>query len=585
MHITHHDIETLPIDRLQRHPHNRPLGVNREKIDQLKESLRQYGYYDSQPIVVRSLPDGVYQIIKGEHRFIAASELGFTELPCSVQEMTDEEALIQLVVGNIQTENHPLEIGLNALQVVQKDSKKGLSAAAYGEKIGINREKTVSEYIRSARVYAEIKQQLPTGWQLLQDVYKLYEISKLPQSEWLWLHDFIVANECSKQQVIAIVKALRELYAKHYPSLIDFPNLEQIAGELFRNGESRTLRDFMKYADKVTDTLSKLDETTTFYEFNVEQNDISERMINLFDLFKEYLAQIDKTVNAVNQAYKKLLQQVRQFAKEQAERDREYFRDERNRQEREELERIEQETRQTIIDLWIEGIQYQDIAAQTNKSEHEIEMVVGEYRVQHNLSFLELGCGDFNTLCWDNSFDEFIDVIITDPPYPKEYLKLYSQLAFVASYVLKPGGSMFVMVGQSYLPELMAKLGEHLTYQWTLAYLTPGGQAVQLWDRNVNTFWKPILWYVKGEYTGKWIGDVAKSDTNDNDKEHHEWGQSVSGMKDIVLRSSEEEDRILDPFCGAGTTGVACRELNRKFIGIDIDSEHIKTARRRIYGM
>ena len=50
-----------------------------------------------------------------------------TEIPCSIQEMTDEEAVIQLIIGNIQTENHPLEIGLNALQVVKKDSKKGFS--------------------------------------------------------------------------------------------------------------------------------------------------------------------------------------------------------------------------------------------------------------------------------------------------------------------------------------------------------------------------------------------------------------------------------------------------------------------------
>ena len=163
MSITHHDVTILPLAQLERHPHHRPLGVSREKIDQLKASIEQYGFYDSQPLVVRSLgTNGTYQIIKGEHRWLAAQELGFTDIPCSIQDMSDDEALIQLVVGNIQTENHPLEIGLNALQVVQKDSKQGLSAAAYGEKIGLGRS-SISEYVSAAVVYHYLQVQCSTG--------------------------------------------------------------------------------------------------------------------------------------------------------------------------------------------------------------------------------------------------------------------------------------------------------------------------------------------------------------------------------------------------------------------------------------
>jgi ParB-like chromosome segregation protein Spo0J len=131
-----------------------------------------------------------------------------TEIPCSIQDMTDEEALIQLIVGNIQTENHPLEIGLSALQVVQKDSKKGLSAAAYGEKVGIDRRR-INEYLTAAEVYKFLQRQCPSRRTLLREIAKLNELSKLPDTDWLWLHDFIVKHECSKQQVIAIVKAIK----------------------------------------------------------------------------------------------------------------------------------------------------------------------------------------------------------------------------------------------------------------------------------------------------------------------------------------------------------------------------------------
>jgi 16S rRNA G966 N2-methylase RsmD len=175
-----------------------------------------------------------------------------------------------------------------------------------------------------------------------------------------------------------------------------------------------------------------------------------------------------------------------------------------------------------------------------------------------------------------------IDFIVTDPPYPKEYLSVYADLAEFAAYVLKPGGSLLCMIGHSYLPDILQSLGEHLTYHWTLAYLTPGGQSAQLWQRKVNTFWKPLLWFVKGEYTGQWIGDVCKSAVNDNDKRFHGWGQSESGMGDIVERFTTAGQVICDPFVGGGTTAVVAARLNRYFIGCDVDESCVQKTLQRI---
>lgn len=178
--------------------------------------------------------------------------------------------------------------------------------------------------------------------------------------------------------------------------------------------------------------------------------------------------------------------------------------------------------------------------------------------------------------------DASIDVIVTDPPYPQEYLPLFSVLSHLAERVLKPGGSLFVMSGQSYLPEVICRLSERMRYHWVLSYLTPGGQATQLWKRNVNTFWKPVLWFVKDKYDGKWLGDVSGSKTNDNDKRFHGWGQSESGMIDLVQRCTEPGQTILDPFCGGGATGVAALLTERHFIGSDRDAACIETCRGRL---
>lgn len=178
--------------------------------------------------------------------------------------------------------------------------------------------------------------------------------------------------------------------------------------------------------------------------------------------------------------------------------------------------------------------------------------------------------------------DNSVDFIITDPPYPKEFLPLYADLSKVAARVLKDGGSLICMTGQSYLPDVIQLLSTEMRYHWCLSYLTPGGQSAQLFQRRVNTFWKPVLWFVKGDYSGDWIGDVLKSSVNDNDKRFHEWGQSISGMKDIVERLTNPDDTILDPFLGGGTTGLVAVTSGRKFIGVDIEQRCIDTTLNRI---
>lgn len=178
--------------------------------------------------------------------------------------------------------------------------------------------------------------------------------------------------------------------------------------------------------------------------------------------------------------------------------------------------------------------------------------------------------------------DNSVDWVITDPPYPKEHLHLYGELSGFASRVLKPGGSLICMTGQSYLPEVMGQLGKHLSYHWMLAYHTPGGQSAQLWERKVNTFWKPLLWFVKGSYEGDWIGDVCRSDHSD--KRFHDWGQSESGMADVVERFTYPGQTVCDPFCGGGTTGVVAVRMNRLFIGIDSDGDAVATTLRRLAG-
>lgn len=189
--------------------------------------------------------------------------------------------------------------------------------------------------------------------------------------------------------------------------------------------------------------------------------------------------------------------------------------------------------------------------------------------------------GDFRDVLADVP-DGSIDVILTDPPYPAEFLPLWSALGQFAARVLRPGGSLLAMSGHSYMPEVMARLGEHLDYHWTLAYLTPGGQAVQLFDRKVNTFWKPVFWYTVGAYAGRWVGDVARSDVNANDKRFHGWGQSESGTYDLLSRIAEPGMVVCDPFLGGGTTAVVAAAYGCLVIGAESDLSVYRRAVARL---
>ena len=174
-----------------------------------------------------------------------------------------------------------------------------------------------------------------------------------------------------------------------------------------------------------------------------------------------------------------------------------------------------------------------------------------------------------------------VDAIITDPPYPREFLPLFGELARFAGDTLREGGSLLVMSGESHLPEVYELLTSdpRLQYQWTMCYMTPG-PATQLRGRPIASNWKPIIWLTKGKYSGARFNDVFENPTQD--KRFHHWGQGEVGMSQIIERMTNKGDIVIDPFLGGGTTGVCCVRLERMFYGFDIDTEAVKTARARI---
>ena len=163
---------------------------------------------------------------------------------------------------------------------------------------------------------------------------------------------------------------------------------------------------------------------------------------------------------------------------------------------------------------------------------------------------------------------ETVDLILTDPPYPAEYLPLWSVLAEKAALLLKTGGFLVTYSGQFYLPEIYKMLSEHLEYVWTFA-LTMSGIQNRVMARNIWNGWKPILVYAKLPYEMEWQTDVLTSPARV--KIEHEWQQNIEPVKTLIEKFSLKGQLIVDPFLGSGTTAQAAKELDRQFFGMDTD--------------
>ena len=99
---------TLPIERVEPREDQPRQQFDQTALEELMESIRQYGLI--QPITVRPLDSGYYQIIAGERRWRAAREACLTEVPVRVIEADDRRAMELALVENLQREDlNPIE--------------------------------------------------------------------------------------------------------------------------------------------------------------------------------------------------------------------------------------------------------------------------------------------------------------------------------------------------------------------------------------------------------------------------------------------------------------------------------------------
>lgn len=200
------------------------------------------------------------------------------------------------------------------------------------------------------------------------------------------------------------------------------------------------------------------------------------------------------------------------------------------------------------------------------KAEAATADVIGTIDIRH---------GDFREVLSDL---KNIDAIITDPPYPHEFIPLLGDLAALADKILAPDGIMAVLIGQTYLPEVYRLLDSGRPYRWTGCYLTLGAGYASKKAR-VQSNWKPLIVYGGGPR----FSDTIRTEGTDADaKNNHKWGQDYGAFHTIIERLTQRGQTVVDPFMGSGTTLLAAHALGRNAIGCDIDQENVDKTRTRL---
>lgn len=181
--------------------------------------------------------------------------------------------------------------------------------------------------------------------------------------------------------------------------------------------------------------------------------------------------------------------------------------------------------------------------------------------------------------------DGSIDLILTDPPYPEEYLPLWQDLFKIANRVLKPSGFLVTYSGHIYLDKIF-KMPNDLIYYWIMCLFFDGGPSILVRGRSMIEKWKPILIFQKSPFKEKKDGileDVIRSEhSKDRELHNKNWGQTSKPFEVLIERFSKVGDLVLDPFAGTGTTLVACKNKKRRAIGIEIERQYIDIIKGRL---
>ncbi|MCR5760152.1 MAG: ParB/RepB/Spo0J family partition protein [Bacteroidales bacterium] len=152
------DVLRIPADMVEANPYQPRTSFDQDALEELAASIKSLGLI--QPITVRKVSDGHYQIISGERRYKACRMAGMAMIPAYVREADDQGMLEMALVENIQRENlDPIETALSYRRLIEECR---LTQETMADRIGKKRS-SVTNTLRLLKLPVKVQHDLKVG--------------------------------------------------------------------------------------------------------------------------------------------------------------------------------------------------------------------------------------------------------------------------------------------------------------------------------------------------------------------------------------------------------------------------------------
>jgi len=218
-------LQQMALDHIQRGRYQPRRDLEPQALEELANSIRAQGVM--QPIVVRPVADGRYEIIAGERRWRAAQMAGLDSIPVVIRDVPDEAAIAMALIENIQRENlNPIEEAM-ALHRLQTEFE--LTQQQVADAVGKSRS-TITNLLRLMNLTDEVKKMLEYGDIEMGHARALLGLEGLVQ---IRAADEVVAKGLSVRETELLVKRFQQpADTEEKPAPQPDEQLQKLAGEL-----------------------------------------------------------------------------------------------------------------------------------------------------------------------------------------------------------------------------------------------------------------------------------------------------------------------------------------------------------------
>lgn len=202
-------LQNLKISRLQPGKYQPRTHMDKESLMELAESIKAQGVM--QPVLVRPVSAGGYEIIAGERRWRAAQIAGLSEVPALIREVPDEAALAMALIENIQRENlNPLEEAMGIQRLIKEF---GMTHQAASQALGSSRS-AVSNLLRLLNLPGPVQELLMQG---KIDMGHGRALLSLPAAKQIETANIVARKQLSVRETERLVHRAERTIAKQHP--------------------------------------------------------------------------------------------------------------------------------------------------------------------------------------------------------------------------------------------------------------------------------------------------------------------------------------------------------------------------------